>query len=90
MGRLPAGNGSACLSEQRQKVRSTLGICDGRIRYTALRQLRLWRFYSNTATNATAGNPGWNLHTHSDCYQLQFKRTAGKYARDVGRQVMAS
>src|SRR5436305_1557660 len=87
-GHLPAGNGSACLSAQSQEAHSTLGVCDWRVRCSALHRLRR-RFYSATATTTTAGNAARNFHDHSDCYQLQFKRTAGKYARHVDRQVMA-
>src|SRR2546430_12890200 len=71
-----------------------MGLCDWRVRRAALHKLRR-RFCSVTtrkfcsATTTTAGNAGRNLHDHSDCYQLQFKRTAGKYAGHVDRQVMS-
>ena len=61
-----------------------MGLCGWRVRCAALHRLRR-RFCSAT----TGRNAGRNLHDHSDCYQLQFKRTAGKYARHVDRQVMA-
>jgi hypothetical protein len=85
-GDLSAGNSSACLSGKSQEANSTLGLCDWRIRCAALHRLRRRRFCSATTT---AGNASRNLHAHGDCYRLQFKRAASKYARHVDRQVMA-
>ena len=62
-----------------------LGLCDWRVRCTALHGLQ--RKFWSPAT--AARNAARHLHDHNDCYQLQFKRTAGKYARNVDRQVMA-
>jgi hypothetical protein len=87
VGHLPAGYGSACLSGQNKEAHSTLGLCDWRVRCAALRRLR-WRLSSSATT--TARNAGWNLHDDSDRYQLEFKRTTGKYDRHVDRQVMAA
>jgi hypothetical protein len=91
VGHLPAGNGSACSSGQNQEAHSTLALCDYRVPCAPLHRLRR-RFCAaafTTAPNA-ARNAARNLHDHSDCYQLQFKRTAGKYAHHVDRQVMGT
>lgn len=86
VGHLPAGNGSACLSARSQGAHSTLGLCDWRVRCAALHRLRRRRFRSTTTT---ARNASGNFYDHSDWCQFQCKRTAGKYARHVDRQVMA-
>jgi hypothetical protein len=64
-----------------------VGLCGWRVRCAALHRLRR-KFYS-AATTTAARNASRNLHDHSDCYQLQFKRATGKYARHVDRQLMA-
>jgi len=64
-----------------------VGLCGWHVRCAAFHRLR--RRFCSAATTTTARNAARNLHDHNDCYQLQFKRTAGKYARHVDRQVMA-
>ena len=73
-------------SRKSQKANSTLGLCDWRVRCAALHRLRRRRFCSATTA---AGNTARNLYAHSDFHQFQCKRTAGKHARHVDRQVMA-
>ena len=65
-----------------------MGLYGWRVRCAVFHRLRR-RFCSAATTTAAARNAAWNLHDHNDCYQLQFKRTAGKYARNVDCQVMA-
>src|SRR5580765_1501792 len=92
VGHLLVGNGSACCSGQIQEAHSTVGLCGWHVRCAAFHRLRR-RFCSAAttaaATTTTARNAVRNLHDHNDCYQFQFKRTAGKYAHHVDRQVMA-
>jgi len=57
-----------------------------------VRQLRRRRRFYAVAIVTTAatedGNAGRDLHDHSDRYQLQCRRAAGKCAGHIDREVM--